>query len=191
MSNDAENSPSLREIVTNPNTVDTSRETVPVKSRFVIFGSRISGAYGAADAFEKYLATHGFEDTQVDTVRNAAFIDDVFYNTPQEDASREVPTSKPASILRRLGHALLRREVASAQDGVGKDLPLGVVVFPEMRQYTPSGSGMFIPSPREYIRDLCDKNRVPVIFMEDVHTAAELAGAISSFALEPGQVTQE
>jgi hypothetical protein len=36
--------------------------------RFVVFGSRNSGAYDAATAFEEYLATHGLEGAQVDAV---------------------------------------------------------------------------------------------------------------------------
>ena len=171
------------------NNEPSKSEIAPTKPRFVIFGSRISGAYVTATAFEEYLAAHGFEDAQVDAVRDVAFINDAFYNTHPEDASRELPASKRAGVLRRLGLTLLRREVA-VQEEVAKDLPHGVVVFHEMRQYMPSGSGMFIPSPREYIQELCDKNGVPVIFTEDVRSGAELNDALSGFELKSGQVAE-
>lgn len=181
--------PKNNELELSTDVIDLTKEMAPAKPRFVIFGSRTSGAYGTATAFEEYLTDHGFEDAQVDAVRNAAFINDAFFNTPPEDMSREFTESKRPGVLRKLGLTLLRREVV-AQEEDSKDLPQGVVVFPEMRQYMPSGSGMSIPSPREYIQDLCDKNSVPVIFMEDMHGNAELNAAFSIFELETAQVTE-
>ena len=177
-------------LVSQSDTLVSSQEAIPTKPRFLIFGSRISGAYGTADAFEKHLAALGFEAAQVDAVRDAAYIDDAFYNISQAADSLELEPSKPSGVLRRLGNLILRREVATSPDDAGKDLPQGVVVFPQMRQYTSSGSGMFIHSPRDYIQDLCDKNQVPVIFIEDLHSEAELANSVSAFTVGPKQVTQ-
>ena len=140
-------------------------------------------------SFEEFLTTHGFDDAQVDAVRDVAYINDAFYNTSPEETSSMDPTLKRKGVMRRVGRTLLRRDVA-IQEEVAKDLPQGVVVFPEMRQYMPNGSGMFIPSPREYIQDLCDKNGVPVIFMETVKNEADLSAALLSFELEIGRTPE-
>lgn len=160
-------------------------EQFPAKPRFVVFGSRISGAYGAADAFEKHLAEIGFDDARVEAVRDAAYIDDAFYNIQPATEAPELEPKKGGDKLRRLVRAVLGREIAPKEEKVDKDTPQGVIVFPQMRQYTPSGMGMFIRSPRDYIQELCDTNNVPVVFMEDIQSQAELAASLSAFAIEP------
>jgi len=172
-------------LLSQSDSLDLSPEIIHTKSRFLIFGSRISGAYGTADGFEKHLVALGFEDARVDAVRDAAYITDAFYNSSRAGDSLELEPSKPSGVLHRLGNLILRREATTSPDDAIKDLPQGVIVFPQMRQYTPSGMGMFIHSPRDYIQDLCDKNQVPVIFIEDLHSEAELANSVSAFAVGP------
>ena len=176
-----------------------SPETQPAAPRFVVFGTRTGGVYGAADAFEKHLADLGFEDANVVAVRDAARIDDAFYGrgTGQRRVvvRPELPaaeTAAPVRLWRKAADLILRRETAPAAQTpdaptAPADLPQGVVVFPEMRQRTLAGSGMFIPAPREHIADLCEQNGVPVIFMEDVQSADDLALAVDRFAIERGQ----
>lgn len=166
------------------NSLDSSAEIPPAKPRFLVFGSRISGAFGLANSLEEHLVNLGFEDPKVDAVRDAAFIEAAFYNVRPVSDSPEIESSVSGGRLRRLGRSLLRCEV-STREAVKKDVPRGVIVFPTMRQYTPSGMGMFIHSPRDFIQELCDTNKVPVIFMEDIQTQADLAISVSTFAAEP------
>jgi|GEM_PF-1476845 len=182
-----------KSVATTHDSVAVSSEMAPVDPRFVIFGTRVAGVYGARDAFEAHLAAAGFPDAQVDAVRDAAAIQNAFYDIHVGDASRNIEPEQPTSTLRKFVDTLLKREVAVVQDEAetSTNLPQGVVVFPEMRQYTSTGGGMTIPSPREYIQELCDEHGVPVIFMEDLQNEAELATAVSRLALESDQVTQE
>ena len=78
-------------------------------------------------------------------------------------------------------------EAVSIPEEVGENLPLGVIVFPQMRQYTPNGNGMPIPNPRSYIETLCDAWGVPVIFTEDFSAPEGVEATMARFQIEAGQ----
>ncbi len=56
---------------------------------------------------------------------------------------------------------------------VPDSIPRGVVVLPEMRQYGPGGD-MTIPSPVEFIKQLCDEYGVPMVAFSQSLTPEQL-----------------
>jgi len=170
-----------------PDAIDWAAERAPRGPRFLVLGSRVSGAYGVASDIKQWLVANGFGDARVDAVRDVARIDSALHNIRRPDAARGLPGSKPGGYLRSLGQMLLRREAVSIPEEVGENLPLGVIVFPQMRQYTPNGNGMPIPNPRSYIETLCDAWGVPVIFTEDFSAPEGVEATMARFQIEAGQ----
>lgn len=56
---------------------------------------------------------------------------------------------------------------------VNEGTPLAVVVFPEMRFYDDIG-GSTIDTPVEFIRELCEKNGVPIVEFVNINSSQEL-----------------
>lgn len=127
----------------------------------VIYGSRISGAPVLAEELQKYLQAKGLNNPLVEIVRDVAAIENAFYDVSVGENIDSI----------KFPH----------------NLPEGVVIFPQMRQYS-GGMGMSINSNTkgrdgmsiiERIQQLCQKNYVPCIIIDDSTTNEELPGKLN------------
>lgn len=109
------------------------------RNRILVLGSRLSGAFTLADNFQEYLEKAGIPNPDVEVLRDAGMIKDAFLGRGYSEANKHL------------------------EDGT---LPRGVILFPEMRQYTPSGSGMSLQTYEcgidEYVEGLCAEYGVPL-----------------------------
>jgi hypothetical protein len=176
-------------------------ETLSKSPRVVIFGSRISGAFNLVRAINAELEEKGVHGVDVYGSRNVANIEGSFFGRGtfayDKDAAASseqpaLPASPPemapkTGLLQRLGDKLLRRttEVALVAEAPAippqpqdrpDTVPLGVIVFPEMRQYYTGG--MTIPTPYEAIDALAETYGVPVVHVDKIETHAELGQAM-------------
>lgn len=114
---------------------------IPPPPYILVYGNVLGGAGILSSGLQRFLEEKGIKAV-VKHVTNAALIEESFYN---KDAN--VPSSKPDS------------------------LPLGVIIFPHMRQLDPQGMGMTIDtydghgglSASDIITQLCEKHEVPVV----------------------------
>ncbi len=113
-------------------------ETSPeqIENRILVLGSRMSGALSFGDAFQNFVEGKGIKNLQVQGLRDASFIEHVFLGNDNLVEGRRNPK-----------------------------LPLGVILFPEMRQYVGT-SGMSLDTYSsgiaEFVRELCAKYNVPL-----------------------------
>lgn len=176
----------------------TPPEDLNTSNRVVVYGSRLSGACELAVGFNDYLIERAIPEPTVEVCRDAQYITDAFYDRqPVIHESTKLNPQIPASkrgLANLMIHvkSLLKRSspdgrgisipVEPSQDIPASTLPKGVVVLPEMRQYTPDGQGMTINAPYEYIRQLCEKHGVPIVRLEKIDaeeiTALQLSEGI-------------
>lgn len=112
-------------------------------NRFVVYGSRISGAFSLGEELLKFLSEKGVAEPNVQVVRDARVIDQAFYLKPSTKRSKNSPPK----------------------------LPRGVILLGEMRQYF-NGQGMSLDTTssgiRDYVEKICKENGIPLaIFTGD------------------------
>lgn len=107
-------------------------------NRFVIYGSRLSGAYKISEELSRFLLEKGIENPDVEVVRDAGYINQRFYLEPEGKRTKKTPPK----------------------------LPRGVILLDEMRQYF-QGKGMTLDTTssgiRDYVETLCRENGIPLI----------------------------
>lgn len=119
-------------------------ELVSQKERIVVFGSRLSGAYNAAAEFQDYLGS----------------IDPRY-------AAIEVGAVRQTSLI----DPVINGE--SPDGSKTSALPVGVVVFPEMRTEH-GGYSYTVPTPVSYISGLCEERGIPYIVVSADAATPEL-----------------
>jgi len=104
-----------------------------------------------ADGLEQYMREQGINSVNVDVWRNVAKIDLAFFG---------ISDLKELTNMTKI------------------NLPKGVILLPEMRQYDPSNKGMSIDTYETgvdvEVKKLCDGYDVPLIMLRKVPTAEEL-----------------
>jgi len=125
------------------------KETLPAvpKNRILIFGSGGSGIFEMQKDFKEYLIKRGIPDPHIQTAKHMENIEPAIFNTfdiPESEEERK------------------------------KNLPKGIIVLPTIKQnidgldfpvdtYSAKlGNGQTISG---YIKSICDKYQVPVIFL--------------------------
>ncbi len=129
-------------------------------NRILVLGSRSSGAYRFAGDFERYLEQKGIPNPEVESTRNAFYIEDAFLGRDTLNEGKRDP-----------------------------NVPKGVILFPEMRQYV-GPNGMNIPTYdrssvnmegetiADRVRKLCRQYNVPLIEITEYLSEQEVEGAI-------------
>jgi hypothetical protein len=166
---------------------DHSPERQGHTPRFVVFGTNVGGARIAAETFRQALEEHGVVGPDVRVARDVANVDLAFFNRPipgqlalespaatttDERQEKSKALAVVTGALGRLGLWPARPETPPAETTV----PDGVLVFPEMRQYTSTGTGMTIPTPLGHIEALCAEHGVPLLYVDRrIETPSELS----------------
>jgi hypothetical protein len=142
-----------------------SVETLPEIQgpRVEVFGSRSTGAPIVKKAFEEYVRQHGIKNPQINWSVNVQNIRHSFFNTRSTDTD-----PKP-------------------------QIPQGVILFPEMRQYTEDWIGMSVDTFNDYghksvfdtIKQLCDEYGVPLVILQANSTNEELSQNILTLLSNP------
>lgn len=115
---------------------------IPVNNRVLILGSRLSGAFELGEKFQEYLKERDIPNPNVEVLRDAGLIERAIIGCedPDEDINK-----------RRLN----------------PNLPEGVILLDEMRQWTPSGMGMSLETYEsgidEYVEGLCHAHNIPLV----------------------------
>ena len=145
-----------------------STELAVDPNRVVVYGSRLSGALDLARELGRYLEERGVSQPQVVGWRDAGYLRQAFFDEPLPHEVIDGPISLPSGKV---------------TDAPVRTLPRGVVVFPEMRQYTEMG-GMFLDtyeskdfygkSTFDHIRELCERHGVPYLRMDYGATQEQL-----------------
>jgi len=143
-------------------TLPSKRETLPSKTRnrVLVLGSRLSGAFELGNTFQIYLEERGIPEPEVEIQRDAGFIEKY----------------------------VLGRETA-AEGRKSPDLPKGVILLPEMRQYSEGGQAMFLDTYRsgvyQYVKDLCDKYKIPLIEIREYKTEDQIKDGLKKLLENP------
>jgi hypothetical protein len=150
-----------------------SHEGLPISDRIVVYGTRLDGVEGLVTELRKQLDKGGFEDVVAYYNREAGYIEGSFYDMHRNEEIRATKAlaassemSQKPSVFRRLASLVTSTAVESAQEG---SIPRGVIILPHMRQYTPSGAGMTITTPYEYIANLCAQHEVPFVRVDGLN----------------------
>jgi hypothetical protein len=137
--------PSTREVVA---ANDRTPEAMAHANRVVVYGSRLSGAFGLAVRLQEFLAENGIENPEVCGERFTGQIENAFYGRNEQGEGD--PT-----------------------------IPRGVIALHEMRQQTPSGTRMFVPTPHGSIQELCDRHEVPFVAIAEAPTPEAIGSAVT------------
>ena len=154
-------------------------EGLPVDPRIVSFGS--FGSAGDVEAgLREELAAKGLDVTVVQA-RLVTAIDTHFYGRYSVDPASAPAIEAPqppakAGRLASLGNLLLRRQAVAPVEAppavLPDSLPMGVVIFPDMRQRTPDGAtASTVPTPRDKIIALCEAHGVPYVVAQHLGEA--------------------
>lgn len=131
-------------------TVKKDTSPIPVVNRVLIMGSRLGGAFQFGEGFQKYLEERGVPEPSVEVLRNANLIEKAVLDSEDTDEGRGNP-----------------------------NLPRGVILLPEMRQYTPSGQGMTIDTNLsgigKYVEGLCAKHNIPLVKINKYESPEQLS----------------
>lgn len=186
-----------------------SPEFLNTTNRVVVFGTRRDGAFVLAEEFQEYLKKRNIPEPTVDVCRNVKYIEDAFFNKNYVIHENE---ELPAHLQELTNTRSLAKFVTNVlgfkkgKDSKGRPetpqisentqlptLPKGVIVLPEMRQYSEESNfgadlGMTVESPHETIKQLCQKYKVPIVILrkiddEDI-TNMQISNEIKAF-LEP------
>jgi hypothetical protein len=146
----------------------TTPENLRRDARFIAYGSRMSGAQELVLEIRKQLEENGQPDVEICMSRDVSFIEDVFYNRERRGQPKPYAQKALGSLVSTSEAQLLNQNT----------LPQGVLIFPEMRQYSPMGPGMTIPTPYERIEELCARQGVPFVHVERLETVEEIEQAL-------------
>jgi len=120
--------------------------------RIVVLGSRLSGGLDLGSTIYDYLLSAGAKDPSTRSARDVDAAESAFFGVVDLDTSTKDELS----------------------------VPTGVVLLPEMRQYSPSREGMTIPSYEsgfaDMIRKLCEENDVPLF---EIHEMLQTPEAVT------------
>lgn len=189
--------------------VEGSSEVIEREPRLLVYGSRMSGSHELADALEAGLESYGLRDPKVAVLRDVSYIRDAFFgrspgsatHTPALAGQQSLPeaTGDPVLVsekhgkLRGLVRKLGRQGVTASEEGTGHastlnpdTLPAGVLILPEMRQYSAQG-GMTIPTPAEAIEELCKRYHVPFVRVERLETPEQAQQGIEHLLADQAQ----
>jgi hypothetical protein len=171
--------------------VATSHEVEPYAPRFVVYGQLGTGRQGTRELigmFDAYLENQGMSPKRVVSAVRVDNISHAFYHGERRDRSGGVPpvlevaiggdrTAEvfPGSFWTGTGVAMPKQ----SEEGE-RTLPLGVIVFPDMRDYS-MGSGQTIDTPVDEIRRLCEEHRVPMVVVPSSTFIDELPDVFNRF----------
>lgn len=126
----------------------------------MVFGSRLSGSVLLGQGLFEYLKEHGIENPEVRVEKDGGYLTKGFYGIYRAD---------DGSILE-------------------KTIPAGVILLPEMRQYTDTGIGMSFPTFEsnvpQILQTLCDEHGVPLIKIYENYTLEESTAALAPLLLK-------
>lgn len=140
-------------------------ETLPtiIENRVLILGSRLSRAFHLGEAFQAYLEQKGISELNVEVL----------------------------SDVGRIEEAILGREIVD-EDRRNLDLPKGVILLPEMRQYSPSGMGMSLNTYKvgisTFVEDLCKEYGVPLVEIREDESPEQITGGLKQLLDRPQEI---
>ncbi len=179
----------------------------PQSDRIVVYGSRISGAGNVAMRIQEILTTQGIseDEARVDYTRYVDGIKPTFFATnpplPERrsalaESELTLKTSEEVAkkgLMRRLRQHFQpsstsqnpsndRRVIPDVSqpevDTFYNTRPRGVLIFPEMRQYAFENMKMSVPTPKDYIIELCEVNDVPYVILENLEGEKTIEQAV-------------
>ena len=169
---------------------------LPQSDRIVVYGSRGSGAADLATHIQTALIEHGVpeDEARIDWTRHVTSIEPTFFANhsqqlperidPPQHPALEAPQTASRGLFQRLRQLLPQKPPAVDQDPLHEvavpeisqpetdpfqhTRPRGVLIFPEMRQYS-GATAMTVPTNAERIVRLCEENNVPYVYVEKVN----------------------
>jgi hypothetical protein len=131
-----------------------------IENRVLILGSRISGAFRLGGAFQKYLEQKGIPEPSVEVLRDAGLIELAVLGRTTIEEGRENPCP-----------------------------PEGVILLPEMRQYSSSSMGMSLETYEcgisDHVEALCQKYGIPLVQIKEYRSSEQIEQGLRKL-LSPG-----
>lgn len=136
-------------------------ETLPIRTenRVLILGSSVSGVFELRKDFQAYLEEKDIPEPNVEVLRDVAMIET----------------------------AILGRETIEEDRG-NPNLPKGVILLPEMRQYSPTGMGMSLDTDEsgisDFVKKLCQRWGIPLVKIQEYKSPEQIEEGLKKL-LEP------
>ena len=143
---------------------EPQHESLPRSERIEIFGSNLSGSSDLRRVMREFLEDYDLSRIDVQSTRYVESIEDSFYGRKASPDGTQWAEPPFQTLAEYLADAAVPEEVTPPQDTI----PAGVIVLREMRME----AGMYnmtIPSPVEYIQELCDQHGVPMVYLESLN----------------------
>ena len=122
---------------------------IPVNNRILVLGSRLSGAYKLGEGFQAYLEQRRIPEPSVEVLRNAGLIEKALLGRENIEEGRKSP-----------------------------NLPRGVILLPEMRQYSLQGLGMSLDTHEsdisKYVEGFCEDHGIPLVKIKKFKSREQL-----------------
>jgi len=181
---------------------EVSNENLKQSSRLVIYGKKFGDANELTAAIKARLEEREIEDADVYYSYDVANIVDAFYGrrgrkhgeigleqSPQRalgSGALELTTSsKPGKLLKKFSKKSDQKDSAVYEDQSVDTLPLGVIIFPEMRAYH-GHAGMTIDTPTSQIEEICKKHNVRLFYAsKDAEPVAEIQQGMDALVQTP------
>lgn len=163
-----------REIVDAPEIMCEHEELAP-SPRIVAYGMKFHDAQVLVRTINEQLDQRDITGFDVYYSYDARNIENAFFGRGRKPKQPEQLAAAAGALALPGSSSKVSSEVTKAKDGSlslpeeetapeRDTIPMGVIIFPEMRQYTPEGAGMTIDTPKERIEELCNRFGVPFIY---------------------------
>lgn len=185
-----------------PQEVDPSREGLESSLRFVAYGRKFHDAAELVGMINDRLDQEGITGPDVYYSYDVANIQDAFFGRGRKPRTSEqaalatgtiaihgrapqapAESSEKGDIVRTAD-----TEAAEPEAPAADTLPMGVMIFPEMRMYREDGVGMTVDTPYERIEELCKRYGVPFVHVSVNETPTTLEQRVAALVPAPKEL---